>query len=116
MLDSLQDPPVYAPFDHAENVEDIAYAGEVSSIKIFNCFTELGVNFCHLRLLEIVAPEEVVFPWSWLVNHRQRPVQLQVEVMNFVQLGHELLHEALVENHISVVLLSSLSDCLWFQK
>ena len=84
MLDGLQDPAVYAPFDHTEDVKDIAHAGEICSIKIFNRFTELGVNFCHFRLLEVVAPKEVVLPWSRLVNHRQRPLQLQVEVMNFV--------------------------------
>jgi hypothetical protein len=84
MLDGLQDPLVYAPFDHAENVEDIAYAGEIRSIEILHSLTELGVDFRHLRLLEVVATEEIVFPGSWLVNHRQRPLQLQVEVMNFV--------------------------------
>jgi len=84
MLDGLQDLLVYAPFDHAEDVEDIAYAGKISSIEIFHSFTELWMYFRHLRLLEVVTPEEIVFPWSWLVNHRQRPLQLQVQVMNFV--------------------------------
>lgn len=84
MLDGLQDPLIYAPFDHTQNVEDIADAGEIRSIEIFHSLTELRVDFRHLRLLEVVAPEEIVFPRSWLVNHRQRPLQLQVEVMNFV--------------------------------
>lgn len=116
MLDGLQDPLVYAPSDHSKDVEDIAHAGEISSIDISHSFTELRVNFRHLRLLEVVTPEVIVFPWSRLVNHRQRPLQLQVHVMNFVQLCYELLHEAFVENHIPMVFLAPFSDRLWFQK
>lgn len=112
----LKDLLIYPPLYRSKNIQNVAQLGKIRPIHVFYRLSELRQYLCHFRLLQIISTEEEVLPWSWLIHHRQRSFQLQIQIMYFVKLRDELFNKALVEYHVAVILLGAFFDCLRLQK
>lgn len=116
VLDDFQHSLVKTPCHTAKLVHDIADRRQVTSSHVLDCLSELRGHLRQLRLFQVEASEVVVLPRSRFVDHREGPLHLQIEIVNFVQLSHESFHEGLVEDEVALELQLVLLDFLRLQK
>lgn len=69
--------------------------------QVTQCRLELRLNLRHARLSQIETTEEEVLPWGWRIDHRQRPVELEVQIVRLVQLLDKFFHKGLVEGDVT---------------
>jgi len=62
------------------------------------------LNFSHFGLFKVVAAKKEIFPWCWGINHRQRPLQLQIHIVDLVKLTNKCLYEAFIESYVTYVI------------
>ena len=115
VLENLKNALVQAPADTAKIVKNFTCFAKVTLVQVLNSLPETRWDLDHLGLFEVVATEIIVLPWCRLVDHGQRALDLEIQVVDLVELRNELLHEGLVEHHVAHVLVGTFLQDLSFQ-
>lgn len=77
IFNNFKDLTIDTPLDLAQNVQNLAHTRHVRSLQVPNSFIEIGNNFSHLCLFEVVAAKEEILPRGRLIYHGKRSLKLQ---------------------------------------